>query len=137
MGKDNRYNFNVLESIITAFRQPGSFWFKNFMSPMKLLRKDKDGTLYIERFLAELKSAKKKPNKPAAGCDIISTDLIQEITPMTSEQKQAHEINEAERQLLNYRMSKHFKEDSLSGDQVRAAYAELEGRLKELRKEGA
>jgi hypothetical protein len=45
------------------------FWQKNFLSPNKLLRTNKEGTLYIDYFLTQSKIAKHEKQK-AIGYDL-------------------------------------------------------------------
>jgi len=50
------YDFDKLKDLIAHYRSKQSFWHDKFLTPLKLLRQDKYGMKFIDRFLEEMKS---------------------------------------------------------------------------------
>jgi phage replication O-like protein O len=66
------YSVDKLLSMIVYFRRD-NFWAKNFMSPLKLLRKNDDGIRYADYFFERMKSTGYGQQK--VDCRTVSTDF--------------------------------------------------------------
>ena len=59
----DHYDYKTIEQIVKTFRND-DFWSQNFLSLLKLRKKNKDGIKFIEVFKDKLKTIKPKTHKP-------------------------------------------------------------------------